>query len=60
MNFEQKYRTWHQRISFIKSGVRLGASGVALYYMSDAATAAFAIALGFGIAELLGILEEWL
>lgn len=60
MSFEDSYRTWHQKISFAKSGVRLGASAIALYFMSDATVAVFALALGFGIAEILGILEEWL
>jgi hypothetical protein len=60
MSFENTYRTWHTKISYLKSGVRLGASGTALYFMSDASMAAFTLALGFGIAEVLGVLEEWM
>ena len=60
MSFENNYRDWHTKISYIKSGVRLAASGLALWYMNDAAAAVFALALGFGVAEILGVLEEWL
>ena len=53
-NFETSYQTWHKYTSYIKSTIRLVTCGVAF------ATGSIAIlALGLGIAELVGIAEEW-
>ena len=53
-DFETKYRTWHTRLSYIKSAVRIAACAIALYDSSIAVLAA-----GLLIAELVGIAEEW-
>ena len=54
MSFEDKYNTWHKYTSYIKSGIRLVTCVVAF------ATGSIAIlALGLGIAEVVGIAEEW-
>jgi hypothetical protein len=52
--FESKYRTWHTRLSYIKSAVRIAACAIALYENS-----VVVIAAGILIAELVGIAEEW-
>ena len=44
----------HFWVSYIKSLVRLASCGLALCYLSVRA-----LAVGFSIAELLGILEEF-
>jgi len=53
-DFESKYRTWHTRLSYIKSAVRISACAIALCDSSIAVLAA-----GLLIAELVGIAEEW-
>jgi len=53
-DFESTYRTWHTRLSYIKSAVRISACAIALYDSSIAVLAA-----GLLIAELVGIAEEW-
>lgn len=60
MSFENAYRDWHTKVSYVKSFVRLAASAGALYFVNEPSTALFIFALGFGIAEVLGVLEEWL
>jgi len=53
-DFESKYRTWHTRLSYVKSAVRIAACALALYEGG-----VMVIAAGLLIAELVGIAEEW-
>lgn len=49
----------HQYISFVKSGVRIAASLVAMgLAFVEPVTALVLLAGGYGIAELIGIYEE--
>jgi hypothetical protein len=60
-NFEDRYRTWHTWISYIKSAVRMATSAIALVcalYVT-AGAAVIALAVGYFIAEMLGIAEEF-
>lgn len=54
MSFEDKYNTWHKYTSYIKSGIRLGACGAALVTGS-----VYILAAGLFVAEIVGIVEEW-
>lgn len=54
MSFEDKYKTWHKYTSYVKSGIRLITCGIALTTGSISI-----LALGLGIAEVVGIAEEW-
>lgn len=53
-NFESNYNTWHKYASYIKSGIRLGACGATIITGSI-----YILAIGLIIAELVGIVEEW-
>lgn len=57
-SFEQKYRNWHTKMSYIKSSLRLLASGLAVWFYSDAVIAVLILAGGYAVAEIVGILEE--
>lgn len=60
--FEEKYKHWHQRISYIKSGIRLvGGLGtlVILSTYGEWLSITF-LAIALMLAELLGIAEEWI
>lgn len=57
-SFEERYRTWHARLSYVKSAIRLAATGAAAWFHSDTAVAILLLAIGLFIAELVGILEE--
>ena len=59
-DFNTKYRTWHAKISYVKSAVRLASCLAALFLLAEPSTAIIALAVGFGLAELLGIAEEWI
>jgi hypothetical protein len=52
--FESKYNTWHKYTSYIKSCIRFGACGATLITGS-----VYILAIGFFIAELVGVAEEW-
>ena len=57
--FEDRYRTWHTWISYVKSGVRIVTGIVTLVLLGSSITAAVAVlAAGLILAELLGIAEE--
>jgi hypothetical protein len=64
--FEEKYKDWHQKISFIKSGIRIAAclscatSVIVLGHIEGGTPALLILAIGFGLAEILGIAEEWI
>ena len=53
-DFERSYRAWHTGVSYMKSAVRILSCAIALYDSSVCI-----LATGFLIAELLGIVEEW-
>ncbi len=65
-NFETKYKDWHQKISFVKSGVRIAAclscviTLIVAGHLEGNTPAILMLAIGFGLAELLGIAEEWI
>ena len=49
----------HQVISFVKSGIRIASSLAAVIVASSSFTTALIIlAAGYGIAELVGVIEE--
>ena len=57
-SFEENYRTWHARLSYVKSGIRLVSAGAAMWFYSEASIAVLLLAIGFAAAEIVGILEE--
>ena len=59
-SFEQKYQKKHKRLSFIKSGVRIAACAFVLFMPAATAPSILigALALGFLVAEWIGIAEE--
>lgn len=65
-DFEDKYKSWHQKISFVKSGIRIAAclsciiTVIALGHSEGIAPAVLMLAIGLGLAEILGIAEEWI
>lgn len=52
--FEDRYRGWHSKISFLKSGIRL----LSCFFCIVAGGDIMILAAGLGIAEILGIAEE--
>jgi hypothetical protein len=48
----------HQLISFVKSGIRITASCFACLTCTDPPVAVFILALGYGLAEIVGVYEE--
>lgn len=65
-DFESKYKHWHQKLSFMKSGIRiatcLSAAIAVLAIGGDMGehVAIVMLAVGLGLAEILGIFEEWI
>ena len=65
-DFEKKYKEWHQKISFIKSGIRIAAclgtiiTIAVLGHVIGTTPAILILATGFLLAEILGIFEEWI
>jgi hypothetical protein len=64
--FENNYKHWHQKISFVKSGIRIAAclsciiTLIALGHVEGTTPAIMMFAIGLGLAEILGIAEEWI
>lgn len=56
--FEQKYREWHTKISYLKSGIRFGAGLAGMVLAWDPYTAILVLSAGLVIAEIFGVLEE--
>jgi hypothetical protein len=54
MSFENNYKTWHKYTSYIKSGIRFVACGATVLTGS-----VYILAIGLFIAELVGVVEEW-
>ncbi len=48
----------HQYISFVKSGIRIGASCFACLLYTNFPAAIFILAAGYGLAEVVGVYEE--
>ncbi len=57
-SFEENYRTWHARLSYVKSSIRLASAGAAIWFYSEASFAMLILAIGLAVAEVVGILEE--
>ena len=53
-DFEDKYRDWHAKISYFKSGMRIFTCFASIISGGDV----IILAAGFGLAEILGIVEE--
>jgi hypothetical protein len=64
--FEEKYKDWHQKISFIKSGIRITAclacviTLLSLGHVVGTTPAILMLSIGLVLAEILGIFEEWI
>lgn len=58
--FNDRYRTWHARMSYAKSAVRLAGCAAAFALSASPVTAVTVLALALGAAEILGIAEEWI
>lgn len=52
--FSERYNKWHKRMSYIKSAVRIITCAITVFTGSVAI-----LALGLLIAEIIGIVEEW-
>ena len=59
-NFRDRYHAWHTKISLVKSCLRIAACLTALCMLDEPSHGLLTLAVGFGIAELLGIAEEWI
>lgn len=57
--FENKYRDWHTKLSYIKSAVRI-ASCILVLLLLPLLHPVSILAGGFLLAELVGIAEEWM
>ena len=55
-DFEKKYKLWHGYWSFVKSAIRI-AGCIGVFY---AGWGIKEFALAMGVAEVVGIVEEWL
>jgi hypothetical protein len=55
-DFEDNYRKWHTKLSYTKSAARIIACFGAVIDPTDGL---FILSFGFLIAELIGIVEEW-
>lgn len=56
-SLEENYKTWHTKVSYWKSAVRIAGCAFALWFTTYG-IAILAVTLLF--AELLGIIEEWI
>ena len=54
-DFEANYRSWHTKISYFKSSIRLFTCFASILADGDV----IILAAGFGLAEILGIVEEY-
>jgi hypothetical protein len=65
-DFENRYKDWHQKISFLKSGIRIAAClgciiTLLVYGVHDiVASSLLLLSIGLLLAEILGIFEEWI
>lgn len=59
-DFSDRYRVWHARMSYAKSAVRIVGCAAAFALSGDPVTAVSVLAISLGVAEILGIAEEWI
>lgn len=61
-DFAEKYKGWHQKISYIKSAVRIGGSivSIVLAQLFGPTVGVVGLAIALILAELLGVVEEWI
>ncbi len=59
-NFEDKYKNWHQKTSYIKSAVRMAGCVIALALLPNVNLSVLSLVVCLFVAELLGIVEEWM
>lgn len=58
-DFESKYKTWHTHLSYVKSAIRIGGC-IAVIFITHATMLPLTIfAATFLLAEVVGIVEEW-
>lgn len=57
-DFESKYRNWHTKLSYLKSAVRIAAC-VLVMGLTPFLHPVWLLSFGFFIAEVIGIIEEW-
>ena len=50
---------FHKQVSFYKSGIRLLGSVLAIVTASNPVVGVIVLASGYGLAEILGVVEEW-
>ncbi len=55
-DFQDKYNSWHRKLSHFKSGIRIGACIIGIITMPTL----WVFFLSFLIAEIVGIAEEWI
>jgi hypothetical protein len=57
-DFENNYRIWHTYMSYIKSAVRIAGCATVLW-IAPFAELICCLAFAFLVAEIIGIVEEW-
>jgi fumarate reductase subunit C len=57
-DFETRYKTWHARLSYVKSAIRMASSALAVWFSTEPVFAIVLLSSGFLIAEIVGVLEE--
>lgn len=58
-DFETEYRTKHKRLSFVKSGIRIGAGLFSfIVWPASLHLALVVFVLGYTVAEFVGVWEE--
>lgn len=55
--FEQRYRTWHTKMSYIKSAIRI-AGCITVLWIAPFTDLISCLAFSFLLAEIIGIAEE--
>jgi hypothetical protein len=58
-NFEDKYRNWHTKLSYMKSAVRIGGCIGVIVITHATLLPVTILAASFLAAEIIGIAEEW-
>lgn len=58
-DFETKYKTWHTRLSYMKSAVRIGGCIGVIFITHATLLPVTILATTFLAAEIIGVIEEW-
>lgn len=58
-DFETKYKTWHTRLSYMKSAVRIGGCIGVIFITHATLLPVTILASTLLAAEIIGIIEEW-